>query len=518
MLLLPTTVRAILPFAFLFHSVAAAPIDKNAILDQLRKSGACCTALEYFLPDRVNFVTDLAYTSSQLSFWSAQEQSVKPTCIVVPISTQDVSTAVTILSVAHQASIAGCKFAVRGAGHTPNAGAANIQGGVTIDMQSMNQVTVAGDQKTVSIGAGNRWGNVYGTLDKLDLAMVGGRVTPVGAGGLLTGGGISFFSGRYGLACDNLQAIEIVLANGTIATASSSRNSDLFRAIKGGSNNFGVVTRFDSKLFQQSEFWGGTLSQPITVKEAVFDFFVNFTVSATFDPYGALITDFAWLAGIPTILHNIAYTDGSTPWPPPSFKQLDDLPKTLTTIRKDELSSFTNEIAALQSVTNGRQNLFVTATFTNKVGVTPAFLADVFALADAAQLQLLTAVGFIFTMSIQPLPHVLYAKSAPNTNVLGLDRSTDDLILLSFAVSWQLALDSPRIEAGMQALEAAINAGARQKGLFNEWVYLNYAALWQDPIRKYGDANVGFLREVSRKYDPSGVFQRGVPGGFKLPV
>lgn len=54
-------------------------------------------------------------------------------------------------------------------------------------MQSMNQVVVASDQKSVIIGPGNRWGNIYPKLDDLNLAMVGGRVTPVGVGGLMTG-------------------------------------------------------------------------------------------------------------------------------------------------------------------------------------------------------------------------------------------------------------------------------------------------------------------------------------------
>jgi len=49
-------------------------------------------------------------------------------------------------------------------------------------------VTVSNDQKIVSLGPGNRWGAVYPTLDNLNLAMVGGRVTPVGVGGLITGG------------------------------------------------------------------------------------------------------------------------------------------------------------------------------------------------------------------------------------------------------------------------------------------------------------------------------------------
>lgn len=72
--------------------------------------------------------------------------------------------------------------------HTPWGGAANVETGVTFDLQKLNQVDVSADRKTAAIGPGNRWGNVYPKLDAMKLAMVGGRVSPVGAGGLITGG------------------------------------------------------------------------------------------------------------------------------------------------------------------------------------------------------------------------------------------------------------------------------------------------------------------------------------------
>ncbi|KAF2751575.1 putative oxidoreductase [Sporormia fimetaria CBS 119925] len=498
---------------------AAVIPERAAILEKLTSSGACCAALDYFLPGKVHLksILDLEYQASQLSFWSAQEQSLLPSCIVIPTSTQDVSTAVKILNMGNQISIARCKFAVRGAGHTPHAGSANINEGVTIDMQSMNQVVVSSDKKIVKIGAGNRWGNVFPTLDEMDLGMVGGRVSPVGAGGLITGGGISYFSGRYGLACDNIETFEVVLANGTIATASSNRNSDLYKALKGGSNNFGIVTRFDAKLFPQKAFWGGSIAQPITVKDDVISFFTNFTSSSNFDPYAGLISDFAWLAGIPSIIHQVAYTDSEATWPPPSLAELDALPKVATTIRKAELSSFTNELAATLAVTNGRLNLFTTSTFINRPGVTEAFMSSVYDLADQVAKEFLSVVGIIFTMSFQPVSYAMYSKSAATGgNVLGLDRFTDDTINVVFTVSWQLPLDSARVEARVKKLEGDIVALAKQRGIFNEFIYLNYAAPWQDPIRGYGQQNVAFMKAVSKRYDPGGLFQKGVPGGFKV--
>ena len=61
-----------------------------------------------------------------------------------------------------------------------------------------------------------------------------------------------------------------------------------------------------------------------------------------------------------------------------------------------------------------------------------------------------------------------------------------------------------------------INALAQSMGLLHEFEYLNYADSSQNPIASYGADNVRRLRAMSRKYDPHGVFQRQVPGGFKL--
>jgi hypothetical protein len=72
-------------------------------------------------------------------------------------------------------------------------------------------------------------------------------------------GGFSFFSSREGFISDNVLNFEIVLASGDIVNANATENSDLWIALKGGSNNFGVVTRFDLLTFEQGPFWGGNV-------------------------------------------------------------------------------------------------------------------------------------------------------------------------------------------------------------------------------------------------------------------
>ena len=59
------------------------------------------------------------------------------------------------------------------------------------------------------MGPGNTWYDVYSKLDPIGLSVIGGRVAAIGVGGLTLGGGISFFSGRYGWACDNVDTYEV---------------------------------------------------------------------------------------------------------------------------------------------------------------------------------------------------------------------------------------------------------------------------------------------------------------------
>jgi len=98
-----------------------------------------------------------------------------------------VSKAIYVLSL-FSATSSPCNFAIRGAGHTPYAGAANIESGVTIDMGKMNTVTVNAAKTVASIGPGARWVDVYNSLDPLGVMVTGGRSGTVGVGGLITGG------------------------------------------------------------------------------------------------------------------------------------------------------------------------------------------------------------------------------------------------------------------------------------------------------------------------------------------
>lgn len=89
-------------------------------------------------------------------------------------------------------------------------------------------------------------------------------------------------------------------------------------------------------------------------------------------------------------------------------------------------------------------------------------------------------------------------------------------MLTLLSLYWQDPSDDERVNAGAESWLKQSDAEAANRGLKNPWIYLNYAHSSQKPIDGYREANKAKLQEVSKKYDPSGVFQKNVPGGFKL--
>jgi hypothetical protein len=150
-------------------------------------------------------------------------------------------------------------FAVLSGGHSTK-GASSTYGGIVIDLGRMNRVDVQSSSNTVSVEGGAKWADVDTAAAQHGFAVVGPTVSQLGVGGSTLGGGIGWLTGKYGLVVDNLIEAQIVLADGSITTTSESENPDLFWAIRGAGQDFGVITRFTFRAHpQKNDVFAGIL-------------------------------------------------------------------------------------------------------------------------------------------------------------------------------------------------------------------------------------------------------------------
>lgn len=137
--------------------------------------------------------------------------------------------------------------AVKGGGHNI-AGNAVCEGGLLIDLSAMRAVTVDPIAAVAQVEPGATLGDFDHECQAFGLATPVGINSTTGVAGLTLGGGFGWLSRKYGMTVDNLMAADVITADGRLLRASDKENPDLFWAIRGGSGNFGVVSRFEFKL------------------------------------------------------------------------------------------------------------------------------------------------------------------------------------------------------------------------------------------------------------------------------
>ncbi|KAL8821083.1 MAG: hypothetical protein Q9191_007383 [Dirinaria sp. TL-2023a] len=465
-----------------------------------------CKALAEQLPGKVFSPGSAQYVATGTSYFAAFENELSPVCVVKPENAAEVSVVLkTVRTYRDQV-----RLAIKGGGHTLWAGAANIDNGVTMDMQSVEGVNVNAQTGIASIGAGERWANVYEQLSAQGLAVAGGRVSKVGVGGLITGGGLSYFSAATGFVCDNVVNFEVVLASGKIVEANAKENHDLFLALKGGSNNFGVVTRFDLPTFKQGQMWGGAIYYSPSVYPQLIQAFNEFAASPNPDQQAHIIIATSWSAGAETGVSNIYH---STPVAaPPSLEPFTVLqPQIFNSLREDSLLGFAKEQSAFS--TDGARQLYFTTSFFLDV----QFMLHVRELWLEALKPLETVPGLMLSLVFQPLTKGIIAHSAQlGGNSLGLSPDDAPLVITLLNSVHTNRADDDTVVTAVSGLIKNIEAAAVTLGKSARYRFTNYAYKDQKVFEGYGRQSVARLQAASRKYDPNGFFQETVPGGFKL--
>ncbi|KAI4650521.1 hypothetical protein J4E93_002877 [Alternaria ventricosa] len=491
-------------------NVSAIP-ELSGLVERSASSGcsiACSSLKLIYGGDKLLSEETSAYDAFTGSYWSIQQGTVNPRCVFKPSNTIEVSSLVLL------SRLTQCPFAVKGGGHAAFAGASSIDGGITVSMERFNQVAVSNDKKYANVGAGTRWVDVYKGVEKSGVSVVGGRMAPVGVPGLILGGGISFFSNKLGWACDNVASYEVVTASGLGVTASPTQFADLYWALRGGGNNFGIVTNFKLNAFPLGKMWGGQRIFTENNFPAVLDAIYKFaTVGSSKDTDAAEIVSFGNYPG----MGKIAIVQTHYAQPIANASVFDDI-NALTPVMDDTGIGYLSDLTIKMNGGSPNDTLGSLQTqwdATFKVDRELfSFLVNTFysLIPDVQDLQ-----GAFPTISIQAITEgQLKGMQKNGGNALGLTPAKGPIFIMNMSASFANAADEATILKFLSTIIKKVKAEAKAKGVDNDYIYMNYASQFMDPIASYGAANVERLVGVSKKYDPAQVFQNLHPGHFKL--
>ncbi|KAK8104772.1 uncharacterized protein PG998_011805 [Apiospora kogelbergensis] len=486
-------------------------VERRALDDESRACQVACAAIQSFYGSGTVYDQGEAnYDNFTGSYWSGEQQNVSPRCIFKPSKTTEVS-AVVLLSRLTQ-----CPFAAKSGGHAAMAGASSIQEGITISFANLNGIALNGDKSIASVGAGNIWGEVFEFLATSDRTVVGGRLFNIGVGGLTTGGGISYFSPRYGWACDNVESFDVVTASGILVRASAQEFPDLYWALRGGGNNFGLVVNFHLKTIPlpQGQIWGGQKTYLEADFRGLDEAFAHAATSAAQDVDAGLYVVYVYAGGrklgLPVPYHADVGAGARSPvWA--GFHN-NNMTAVGDTTRPRLLTEWAAE--TMHDSPNGKRQLFY--TLSTKADVEMAtFARRRFFDTVVAAVGDVPGIGPNIVFQAIGTPQLEQMRKNGG-NPLGLDPEGGPVYIMLLAASWERREDDARVTAYLSDLLREIKAEAVERGSFVDYVYMNYASEYQDVVSSYGAANKAKMKSIAERYDPAQVFQKLQPGYFKL--
>ncbi|KAJ7744871.1 FAD-binding domain-containing protein [Mycena metata] len=448
-------ISTIVALAAILPSTLGASVPPSSLeLQQICTSiqGAVSSASAVFYPGSANYIADNAHWLS-----SSSQPSV---CSVEPGTAADVSIILQLLNSTRT------PFGIKGGGHIANVGFSSTLG-VQISMTRFSDITYDEESQTVDIGSGLIWDDVYAALEPHGAIVAGARVSGVGVGGFVLGGGYNWLTNQVGLTIDTVTAFELVKPDG----------------------NIGIVTKFTLKTFLRDQVWGGVISYSSDQMSAVQAAITNFTTSTT-DPKAQIIAACNFMNGSLAIGTELYY-DAPTP-PPGIFDEFLSIPSTFSDIS-----------------TRSFLGAFHAATV---VEFTPTMVAAIFNETTFWGNQLADNGAFLIEYNIEPFLPNLFSHGAPSAYPPSRDIG---YLPINLNFGWTPASSDAIFHAALRVSAQHLTNVAVHTGqpVINAPLYTNYALGNTLLERMYGD-HVPRLRAIKALEDPHNVM--GLAGGFKF--
>ncbi|KAH6991301.1 hypothetical protein BKA56DRAFT_610845 [Ilyonectria sp. MPI-CAGE-AT-0026] len=457
----------------------------------------------------------LSYTTEQTEYWSTSCGALKPSCILYPSTADEVASILTILSDNDE------HFAVKSGGHNPNDYFSSIAGGPLLSTKKLDQIILDPKTGRVRVGPGNRWDDVASELDGTGWTVVGGRIGNVGVGGYMVGGGLSFLTQQYGWAMSSILEMEVVLANGTIVTASKTKHSDLFKALKGGGNNFGVVTSFLLQGYKQGEIYGGTLifTRSEKTDAKLLKALRDFTEYNTDDKAAIILTAERTAVGVVDIWTMFVFYDG--PVVPAgtfdNFTSVGPLTNTAKTRSYSDLLTSNNQFVIKGSIYTIGTETVPLPSAANGVEV----LGGIHQFWRNVSQPVMGVANVAVVIGYQPFPKRM-AKISREKGFDLLDMEDDvDRIIVELNYSYLLQADTKKIDKAMKNTFGGIRSRVlewQDNGVLERDVllplFMNDGYYSQDYFGRLRPEHHQLVKKVAAQVDPNGLF-RDRTGGFK---
>ncbi|KAJ5286719.1 hypothetical protein N7478_002405 [Penicillium angulare] len=425
-------------------------------------------------------------------YWNTLQGDYKPSCVVYPESAQDVSVAIQAVRAA------GSRFAIKAGGHNPNTFYSSVDKGVLLDLSSMTAKSYDEDTTLATYEPGGVFGDVYEYFAKWNRTVVGARLAGVGTG-LALGGGMSYLSPQYGMACDSFRELEIVLPDGQIVTASNETNPDLFFASRGGGGNaYGVVTKYTVQSRPIGEFWAGNLIYLFAQKDNVVEAIGNFVKYNT-DPKAAIIGTYEKLP-TPDLNLNldeaiIMFLVYDGPDPGNAFKNFTDITALLDTTGIKTYNEVVNMPIPMSTELSAGNNMF-------RVGVHRAGNNSYENALDEWRNWAESNKGkyILLSLDFQPVPKSLTDASwAQGGNAM--EMPDGPWFWLNYLISTPPDMSQADYDAVQTSYRDMVRATGNAEGLP---LFINDANHDQNPLQTF--SAFGKLQEIKKKYDPDSFF------------
>lgn len=377
---------------------------------------------------------------------------------------------------------------------------------MTIDFNAhMRRVQIDEGNSVVHVQPGAKWGDVYEYVESQGWMVAGGRLSDIGVGGLLLGGGISHYGPRKGWASDNVLTFTVVLASGNIVRASSISHPDLYWALKGGGNRYGIVVEFELAAFRYETplFAGGILLDSTNLSEATRRLTVFNDEGSLRDDGATATMPFTWSAANPNRTGLLFLADSygrnftsnsSSPLYP--LQELASLPVGTSSLAYINVSTLAVDLFSTNNASRYAQSVM---TLSNVPSVLKAVVDEFESLIQplfAADATLVAQAMY------QPIPSAMFQRMTDSPIKL-----TDGPVFVFFlSLVWTNASRDLHYASELRQLHEQVEQRVTALGGFRQYKYWNYAAGWQDVYQDYGDDVYGRLVDVVETYDPDRLF------------